>query len=169
MNRRDWLMAVGGISLLLFAFQGCGNAGTTGSNPGTSTVGPVVISTNHSRYTPNDTVLVSIINHLQTSIYAYDTKASCTILGLQIQTNGNWQNTQISRCALGRMAILVEIPSGKTYNASITAGTPGVSSTGFPPGIYRLVLKYSTSPTGIAQIRNQGTTTIYSQSIVVSN
>jgi len=119
-------------------------------------------------YQPGDVIRVSVTNNMQKSIFAYDTRASCTILGLQVQVNGTWQNSQASRCALGGRAGVVEIPAGKTYSTTISAGTPGVSSPGFPPGSYRLELKYMISPTGVPQQSNQGTTTIYSASFVVA-
>jgi hypothetical protein len=163
------LLKTGMLLSLLLALWGCGsNEIGGGSDQGTSTSGPVSISTDHATYAPGDTIAVSITNHLQTSIYAFDTRASCTILDLQVQVNGAWQNTQVARCALGRMALLVEIPAGKAYNTTIHAGTPGVSSAGFPAGMYRLVLKYSMSPSGIAQTNRQTTTTVYSASIAVA-
>jgi hypothetical protein len=169
MHKRFWLWKTGMLLSLLLALWSCGSNGSGGdSNPGTSTSGSVSISTDHTTYAPGDTIAVSITNHLQTSIYAFDTRASCTILDLQVQLNGAWQNTQVARCALGRMALLVEIPAGKAYDTTIHAGTPGVNSAGFPAGMYRLVLKYSTSPSGIAQTNRQTTTTVYSASIVVA-
>jgi hypothetical protein len=165
MHKRFWLLKTGVLLSLLLALWGCGSTSGGGdSNPDTSTSGPVSISTDHATYAPHDTIAVSITNHLQTSIYAFDTRASCTILDLQVQVNGAWQNSQVARCALGRRAQRVEIPAGKTYKATIHAGTPGVNSAGFPAGTYRLVLNYSTSPSGMAQ----ATTTIYSASIVVA-
>jgi hypothetical protein len=163
MNRYLRLLVGGVTPCFLFALWSCGFAG--GSNPGTSTSGPVSISTDHAMYQPGDVIHVSVTNHMQKSIFALDTRASCTILGLQVQVNGTWQNSQASRCALGSLAGLVEIPAGKTYSATISAGTPGVSSPGFPAGSYRLELKYSTSPTGAPA--NQGKITIYSAAFVV--
>ncbi len=163
MNRCLRLLVGGVAPCLLFALWSCGPAGD--SNPGTSTSGPVSISTDHAMYRPGDVMRVSVTNHMQKSIFALDTRASCTILGLQVQVNGTWQNSQASRCALGSIAGLVEIPAGKTYSATISAGTPGVSSPGFPAGFYRLVLTYSTSPKGVSA--NQGKTTIYSAAFVV--
>jgi hypothetical protein len=167
MNSRLRLLLGGVAPCLLFALWSCGTTGD--SNPGTSTSGPVSISTNHTMYQPGDVIRVSVTNNIQKSIFAYDTRASCTILGLQVQVNGIWQNSQASRCALGGSATLVEIPAGKTYSATIGAGTPGVSSPGFPTGSYRFELKYSTSPTGVPQHSKQGTTTIYSAAFIVTD
>lgn len=147
---------------VLFALGGCGPVG--GANPGTSTGGAVKITTDRTTYQPGDTIQVSITNNLQVSIFAYDTLASCTILELQEQDGGTWQDNKLSRCALGRLARLIEIAPGKTYQASISAGTPGVQSPGFPAGTYRLVLKYTMS----SQRPVQDMTTIYSVSVAVA-
>lgn len=156
MDRRFQLV-VGGVSLcVLFALSGCGTTGT-------STGGSIQMSTDHTTYQSGDTIQVSVTNHLQTSIFAYDTLASCTILGLQAQVNGAWQNSKAARCALGRMARLVEIAAGKTYQAGIRAGIPGVQSSGFPAGSYRFVLTYTTLPQ-----KPQSMTTIYSALITVT-
>ena len=172
MNSLFRLSARGSIALLLFALSSCGSTGSSNgdnANLDTSTNGPVSISTNHTTYTPTDVIEVSVTNHLKTSIFAYDTRASCTILGLQIQLNGVWQDTQVARCSLGRPAMLVEIAATKVYTATISAGSPGVSQATFPPGAYRLLLTYSTSPVPLSQQHPQNTTTIYSATFVVTS
>lgn len=160
-------------SSLLLILAACGNSSDTGSsqnnNPGTSTGGPVSIGTDHSTYKPTDTINISVTNHLSTSIFAYDTRASCTILDLQMQVNGVWQDTQIARCSLGRPAMLVETPAMKAYTAKITAGSPGVIQATFPPGTYRLLLTYSTSRIPMSQQSSQNTTTIYSANFAVTS
>lgn len=155
---------VGGILMvLLFALSGCGSTSSSGDN-GTSTSGPVSIGTDHSTYMPIDSIHASVVNNLQTSIFAYDTRASCTILDLQMQVNGVWRATNVASCPLGRPAMRVEIPAGKTYSATIQAGSLGISQAKFPDGTYRLVLSYSTSATSPPQ---QNTTTIYSATFSV--
>ena len=167
MKKGYWHLPGGILVLLLFALYGCGSTSGNSGDNGTSTNGPVSISTNHTTYAPTGAIEVSITNHMQTSIFAYDTKASCTVLGLQVQTNSAWQDTQIARCSLGRPAMRVEIPASKTYNATIKAGSQGVSQATFPPGTYRLVLTYSTSATSTPQQTSQGTMTIYSATFSV--
>jgi hypothetical protein len=103
----------------------------------------VVITTDHSVYAPDGTVQVSVTNHLRESIFAQDTQASCSILGLQVQQGADWQASPVSRCPQGRLAKSVEIAPGATYTAAITAGN-GVATATFPAGMYRLVLSYST-------------------------
>jgi len=165
MKSNYWRLGGSILAVLLFTLTGCGSTSNSGSN-GTSTSGPVSIRTDHSKYMPTDNIQVSVINNLQTSIFAYDTRASCTILDLQMQVNGAWQATNVARCSLGRHAMRVEIPAGKTYSATIQAGSPGISQASFPVGDYQLVLSYSTSATSLPQ---QNTTTIYSATFSVAS
>lgn len=165
MKSNYWHFGGSILTVLLFAFAGCGSTSTSGSN-GTSTSGPVSIRTDHSTYTPDGSIQVSVINTLSSSIFAYDTRASCSILDLQIQGNGAWQATNVARCFLGRPAMPVEIPAGKTYSATIQAGSPGISQANFPVGNYRFVLNYATSASSLSQ---QNTTTIYSATFSVAS
>lgn len=137
-----------GLSLLLVGCEPMSN-----TNPATtSTVPPgsgVAISTDHTTYTPSDTIAVTVHNLLSTPIYAMDTMSSCSILSLQYQVNGAWQPSQVAHCPMGRPARLVKIEAGGNYTASITAGYPGWSQLTFPTGRYRLVLLYTASPSVI--------------------
>lgn len=157
MSTRLAKLALGMICLLLIAgcgqVTGTGGDGSAGAANATTTTTPqgsamttagttVVITTDHSVYTPDGTVQVSVTNHLSESIFAQDTQASCSILGLQIQQGAEWKPSSASRCPLGRMAKSVEIAPGATYTAAITAGD-GVTAATFPTGTYRLVLSYS--------------------------
>jgi hypothetical protein len=108
----------------------------------------VSIATDHSSYASTESVHVTVTNHLPVPITAYDTRASCSILDLQVLVGGNWQVSSAARCALGRIAMPVHIASGASYTATIKAGNGVATSTsGFPNGHYRLVLHYSTSST----------------------
>jgi len=160
---------------VLLALSSCGTNGTSQSGtspgglagtsqPGTPPNGSVSLRTDRTTYRSGDTIQVSVTNHLQAGIFAYDTLASCTILGLQAQINGSWQNSKVAYCALGRMARLVEIAAGQTYQAGIRAGVSGVQSPGFPPGIYRFSLQYMTS----AQTSVQKRITIYSSPVTIA-
>ncbi|HKD77869.1 MAG TPA: hypothetical protein VKB76_20350, partial [Ktedonobacterales bacterium] len=95
---------------------------------------------------------------LTTAIYTTDTHASCSILGLQAQTNGAWQGSNAAPCPLGRVAAPVRIAGGATYTTAIHAGgrQPGT----FPAGDYRLALAYSTSPDAVPG--TDGTSVAYS-------
>ena len=105
-------------------------------------------------------------NTLSQSIYALDTRASCSILGLEWQTNGAWQPAQAANCPLGRVALAVKIKPGATYHATITAGYPGLRADAFVPGSYRLALTYA--PTKVAPGETGPGTTMYSATITVA-
>ena len=143
-----------GVSLLL---AGCGSLAATNST--TPTSGPVTVSTDHTTYTPTDTMLVTVHNTHSTPIYALDTLSSCSILSLQYQVNGAWQSSQVAQCPLKRRAQLVKIDAGATYTANISAGYPGMKPLTFPTGSYRLVLVYTTTPSVMPTAENGSTIT----------
>lgn len=158
---------------------GCGLTSGAGSqansSPPTIAGGLVTIATDHSTYAPTDGIHVTVVNHLTTSISAYDTRASCSILGLQVMRDGTWQSATVARCPLGRVALPVKIAPGGSYSATITAGykgQPGAMS--FPDGQYRLVLSYSAPGTPASTLApngpppGAGTTTVYSATLSVS-
>jgi len=133
-----------GLSLFLV---GCGSASS--ANPPPANSGPVVISTDHLTYSPSDPIAVTVHNTLATPIYAMDTQSSCSLLSLQYQVNGVWQPSQVAQCPQKRPARPVKIEAGATYTTTITAGYPGLKQDVFPAGSYRLVLSYTTAPSGI--------------------
>jgi hypothetical protein len=123
----------------------------------------IVISLDHAVYAPNASIHVSVKNGLATAIYGLDTQAGCSILGLQMQSNGTWQGSNAAACPLRRVAAPVRIASGATYTTVIHAGAiqPGT----FPVGVYRFTLAYSTSPNAVPSI--DGTTIAYSPTFQV--
>ncbi len=153
---------------------GCGIStnmtNSSDSNPATITSGPVTIATDHTTYGPNDTIHVTVVNHLSTAIAAFDTRASCSILALQVQHNGAWQQANAAPCPLGRIARLVTIPAGGTYKADITAGVKGLRAGSFANGHYRLVLAYyAAGPSGTPSPSAAGATTITSATLTVGS
>lgn len=146
-----------GLSLLL---AGCGGMMTTSSSAPTSgPVGLVTVSTDHTTYTPTDTMVVTVHNALSTPIYALDTLSSCSILSLHYQVNGVWQSSQVAQCPVKRRAQLVKIDAGATYTANITAGYPGMKQLTFPTGSYQLALLYTTTPSVMPTSANGTTVT----------
>ncbi len=123
----------------------------------------VVISLDHAAYTPDASVHVSVKNGLAAAIYGTDTRASCSILTLQVQSNGAWQGSNAAPCPLGRMATPVRIAAGAIYTATIHAGA--LHPTNFPAGVYRLALAYATSPDAVPG--TDGTNTTYSPTFQV--
>jgi hypothetical protein len=148
--QRHFISLMGLILLLL----GCGS--TPGTNPPTS---GVVISTDHTTYTPSDAIAVTVHNALSTPIYAMDTLSSCSILSLQYQVNAVWQPSHVAQCPQKRPARRVKIDAGATYTATITASYPGLKQLSFPVGSYQLMLIYTTSPSVIPTAENGATAT----------
>jgi hypothetical protein len=138
---------------------------STNTSPGTQTSGPIIITTDHSVYHPSEQVHVTVRNTLSTAIYAFDTKASCSILDLQMQVKGAWQVAPVARCSVSRPPRQVVIQPGETYTTTIQANTPGLDSLTFPGGIYRLLLSYSTTP---GKTSSSSKTTIPSATFTVS-
>ncbi len=169
MSHRFWF-ALWSSSLLLL-LTACGNASgadssNTNTSSGTQTSGPVSIATNHSVYGPTDPIQVTVLNKLSTPIYALDTQASCSILGLEVQVNAAWQASSVARCPLGRPAMVVKLAVGKADTITIQAGSPLMKKATFPSGTYRLLLNYSTTDSGSSILSNS--TSVYSMPFAVS-
>ncbi|HEX9036377.1 MAG TPA: hypothetical protein VF808_05240 [Ktedonobacterales bacterium] len=163
-----WLL--GAALPLALALSGCGGLAQAGENTSAPTItsGPVTIATDHSAYANRDAMKITIVNHLSTPIYAYDTQASCSILSLEMQSNGKWQPSYALHCPLGRIALPVKIAAGGTYSTTIGAAVIHIgSATPLADGTYRLVLEYFDSlPKASSQPPTS--TTIYSANLTVS-
>jgi hypothetical protein len=154
MKRCPWLRLA--LASLVALLAGCAvgsgppvlSTPTPNTSPGTHTTGPVSIATDHSIYAPTDAIQVAVTNGLSVPIYALDEAASCSILVLQVQQlTGEWQTAQGASCPLGRTPVVVAVAPHAIYTATIQAGYPGLTQATFIPGIYRLILSYSTSAT----------------------
>jgi hypothetical protein len=144
------------------SISGLGDSANT--SPSTDTGGPVSIATDHSQYGGKDAIQVTVTNHTQQAIYAWDTKASCSILDLEAQNGGAWETPSQAQCAVKRAAMAVKIDPGASYNATIRAGMLPNSNTAFTDGSYRLKLAYGASPTAA----DSGATVLYSALLTVA-
>ena len=158
------------LALLALALAGCGGLAQAGENTSgpTLTTGPVTIATDHSAYANSDVMKITIVNHLSTPIYGYDTKASCSILSLEIQKSSQWQPANALGCPLGRVALPVKIDAGGTYHVNVGATVSHIgSATPLADGTYRLVFEYYSAPIGSTG-QPPTTTLIYSASLAVN-
>lgn len=163
-----WLL--GAALPLTLALAGCASQADAGVNTSGPTIssGPVTIATDHSAYANNDLMKITIVNHLSTPIYAYDTQASCSILSLQIQKNGQWQPADALHCPLGRIALPVKIAAGATYKVTIGSTVTNIGSARpLADGTYRIVLNYFDAPLNGAAHPPVSTLT-YSANLLVS-
>ncbi len=111
---------------------------------GTATSGTVRVSVAQRQYTTSDTIDVVISNGLSMAIAASDHQSSCTVVTIQREVNGAWQN--VESCRLMTPTRLVEIQSG----AMLTQQLAPPSSSGWPAGTYRVAFRYSSGPEGTA-------------------
>lgn len=160
MDKHFWLSLLSGVALILL--MACGSSTGNNTSPSTRTRGPVIIATDHSMYHSTNNIQVTVTNKLLTPIYAFDTRASCSILGLQILVNGTWRYSNAAPCLTGRHAVLVKIDAGKTHTTTISPGISGSNQAAFPTGTYRLVLIY------VIGASNGTSMTIYSESFEVT-
>jgi hypothetical protein len=159
-----------GLALLggAFALAACssvpGAGDSVNTSPSTDTGGPVSIGTDHSQYGGKDSIQVTVTNHTQQAIYAWDTKASCSILDLEVQSGGAWQSSSQAQCAIKRAAMAVKIEPGATYSATIRAGMLPNSNAAFTDGSYRLKLAYGPS----AMDADNAATVVYSALLAIT-
>jgi hypothetical protein len=153
------------LTLTLVALAACGiSSANENSSPPTSAGWPLTLGTNHSQYAGSEAITVTVTNHTNAAVYALDTRASCSVLTLQVQVNGQWQDTSAAPCAMKRVAMPVKINAGATYTATIRAGFTDKSAATFPTGTYRFVLVYYAT-----QDDRTGGTTIYSAALTVTS
>src|SRR5690242_5171261 len=104
---------------------------------GTSTDGPVSISTDQDTYNSTTPMKVDVTNNTQTPIYAAGSQVGCSILAMNVQVNNGWQEADVAQCQQDDTHTVVKIDAGQTYSTTIQS---------IPTGTYRFVLVYSTSP-----------------------
>lgn len=142
------LVTVGAMASLILLVSCSSTNGTNGALP-TATTGPVTLSVDSTSYSTSDTISVTLTNRSSQTIYFFDHQTNCTVILLQRQVNGKWED--IDNCRLGRMSILQMLDAGQHLVVKLTAPNGN-----WPSGSYRATLSYSTSRQSSLQ------TTIYS-------
>lgn len=168
------------IIICTLALAGCGvtssaNAsGGSNTSPPTSSIGAIVIATDHSDYAPTDAISITLTNDIGQAIYAFDERASCSVLSLEIFSGDQWQDVAmlskpIAGCAMKRVSLAVKIANGTTYRTHVYAGYFRQGDAVFPAAMYRLRLEYTTTPLQNPVGNPTATyTSIYSQSLTIS-
>ena len=159
------LALFGGVCALAACSSVSGLDGSSNTSPSTDTGGPVSIGTDHAQYGAKDSIQVTVTNHTQQAIYAWDTKASCSILDLEVQNGGDWEPSSQAQCAIKRAAMPVKIEPGAAYNATIRAGMLPNGNAAFPGGSYRLTLAHG----GSATLAESAATMVYSALLTITD
>ena len=132
----------------ILSLAACGQQAGEG---GVSSTGPtqgVVVEVGAPSYTPTDTIAVTVRNQLGSSIIATDHQTSCTIVQLQMQVNGAWQNE--GGCALGIATRQVTLAAGSSTPVSLSPGAGQIKANPWPAGSYRVAFIYRASAAATA-------------------
>lgn len=151
------LLLMAGVIVIAAVLAGCGqnsptgggtNATPTPTNPPAPTVtniplptassGPVTLSVGTTRYHATDTISVTLSNQSSGAIYFPDHLTNCTVILLQRQVGGDWQN--VNMCKLMTVTRLHRLDAGKSLAVDLTS-----SPATWPPGLYHATLYYSAS------------------------
>ncbi len=167
------LFIITGVIMISALLTGCGQNSSTGGGTNatptptnvpspavthtplpTATTGPVTLSVGATTYHATDTISVTLSNQGTQAIYFPDHLTNCTVIQLQRQVNGDWQN--VNKCLLMTPTRLHKLDAGKSLTVDLVSSSSTVYRP-WPVGLYRATLRYSTSQTFSGL-----TTTIYS-------
>ena len=152
------------VALPLVALVACGDAAQGGGNS-VATAGPtqgVVVEVGANTYTTTSAITVAVRNQLGSDIVATDHQTSCTIVQLQIETNGSWQNQ--GGCSLGIATRQIPLKAGSDTAVTLTPGAGQISAKPWPAGSYRVAFTYR-----IGAIATPGASeTVYSAPFTIS-
>ncbi len=148
------ILMSGTVTALSLGLVGCSvgpqpNAGGPGAASGatprpsataqpTSRPGQVTVAVDKTHYAPTDTITVTILNGLATTISTTDHQTNCTVVTLERLVNGAWQ--PVGACRLMTPTRVVPISPGTTVQQ--------LGSTAWPAGTYRVAFRYFTEPDG---------------------
>ena len=120
---------------------------TTAGASGQQNSGQVTLTLNKQRYSPGDTITVTIHNGLSQMIWSADHKTACTVVAVERLQNGQWE--VVGLCRLETPTRMVALPATSTT-------TQPFATQGWPSGTYRLTLSYgggdegTGGPSGVA-------------------
>jgi hypothetical protein len=107
----------------------------------TATTGAVSLSVDAMSYHPTETISITLSNQSTQAISFPDHLTNCTVIQLQSQVHGNWEN--VHACLLMTPTRLHRLDAGKRLTVAL------VSSAARPwaVGLYHATLRYSTTQT----------------------
>jgi len=167
--QRHRLLLILGLMLIPVLLAGCGQQSSTGGTHATptptpvpspavtkapfptATAGAVSLHVGATSYHPTETISVILSNQSTQAISFPDHLTDCTVIQLQRQVHGNWEN--VHTCLLLTPTRLHRLDAGKRLTVAL------VSSAARPwaLGLYHATLRYSTT-----QSFGGPTTTIFS-------
>jgi len=154
------LLLIMSLMIIPALLTGCGHISSTGSGTNTAptpahvpspavtktplptaTTGAVNLHVGATSYHPTETIFVTLSNQSIQAIYFLDHLTNCTVIQLQRQVDGNWEN--VNACLLLTATRLHQLDAGKRLTVAL------VSSAARPwaVGLYHATLRYSTSQT----------------------
>jgi hypothetical protein len=159
MMRIHQLFLIAGVIMIAAQLTGCGQNGSTGGGTNatptptnvpsptvtntplpTASTGPVTLRVGATTYHTTDTISFTLSNQSTRAIYFPDHLTNCTVILLQHQVNGGWQNINV--CKLMTPTGLHKLESGKSLTVDLTS-----SSSAWAVGLFRAMLRYGTSQT----------------------
>jgi hypothetical protein len=142
--RRHRLLLIMGLMIIPALLAGCGQQSSTGGGTTatpTATTGAVSLRVGATSYHTTDTISVTLSNQRTQAISFPDHLTNCTVIQLQRQVQGNWEN--VHACLLMTPTRLHKLDAGKSLTVAL------VSSAARPwaAGLYHATLRYSTAQT----------------------
>ncbi len=105
----------------------------------------VVVEVGAASYATTDTIAVTVRNQLGEAIIATDHQTSCTIVQLQAQAHGAWQN--VGGCSLGIATRRITLAAGSSTAVQVAPGAGQISAKPWPAGTYRVAFVYQIGAT----------------------
>lgn len=99
----------------------------------------VTIETDREIYGRGEEIVVTVRNRLDTAITTRDQRAFCTIVGLERESEEEWQ--EVRNCISGAPPRQVTLAAGSDTSVKLAAGTAPYAA--LDPGRYRVNLVYS--------------------------
>jgi hypothetical protein len=106
----------------------------------TITPGSVTVTTDHTLYSSNESIRVTISNGFAVTIYATDHHTACSYVDLQHLENGSWQ--VVGKCALMTPTRIVPLAAGSMTTQLLAPGVSQISAAPWSAGIYRIAFAY---------------------------
>ena len=146
------LFLIMGIMLIPALLAGCGEYRSTGSGTNatpaptntpfpTATTGPVTLRVGAMSYHPTETISVTLSNQSTQAISFLDHLTNCTVIQLQRQVHGNWEN--VHACLLLTPTRLHRLDASKRLPVALVSS----AARRWAVGLYHATLRYSTTQT----------------------